>query len=96
MKTFSESLKPKNIIDERSDLLKILQEHLSVLVNDDLTSDNVEIDGVIDAEIALQEHIESLKKKWLNETVSTISSQMESGKPLKMILENLYDSSENI
>lgn len=96
MKTFTESLKPKEVIDERSDLLKILHENLTVLVNDDLTSANVEIDGLDDAEIALQEHIESLKKQWLNETISNISSQIESGKPLKLILENLYDSFENI
>jgi hypothetical protein len=93
MKKFTESLKPKPTLNETTILSKILNEHLSIMVNEDLTSENVEIYGIEDVEYAINEHVNSLKKQWIIDTITNISLQLESGKPLKTILENLYESS---
>lgn len=90
MKSFSEfkSQKPAEVVKDK--IQEILSE-LTIEANEDLTSSKVEIVGLEEAELAIKEHIETVKAEVVKDTIYQLSEALKQGKPWQLIVEQLLE-----
>lgn len=92
MKTFTllkESVAPVEV--KKTEIQNILSQ-LSVQANVDLTDKEVEIVGLDEAEISLQEHLNSEKEKTVRETIVKIEEALKAGHNWNLIVEQILNN----
>lgn len=92
MKSFSDlkNIKLENKISKNA-IQEILSE-LSVQSNVELNDNSVEIIGIDEVEISLQEHIEEVKRQTVKETISIIEESLKNGQHFSLIVEKLLSN----
>lgn len=94
MKTFTllkESVAPVEV--KKTEVQNILSQ-LSVQANVDLTDKEVEIVGLDEAEISLQEHLKAEKEKSVKETIVKIEEALKAGQSWNLIVEKILNENE--
>ena len=91
--TFKELAKQEKVV-VKSEIQNILSQ-LSVQAETDLTDKHVEIVGLDEAEIALQEHFENVKKQTRRETIQMLETALQRGDSWNLIVEKILNNDEN-
>jgi len=91
MKKFTLLKESVNVEIEKTEIQKILS-NLAVHSNIDLTDKEVEIIGLDDAEVSLQEHVDAVKNAAIRQTVYLIEESLKNGQPWNLVVEKILNN----